>query len=353
MANKPNKLKDLKRRLNKELQKANSDNTIILSLSQQIAELDKNQIKFSVDAGIIHRLGKELVGRHETAVSELVKNAYDADACEVTLTFENTYQEGGTLFIDDNGIGMNRDQLINGFMRLSSSDKIHNPISPRYKRIRAGKKGIGRFAAQRLGEKLTIITQTIDTKQAFKIYIDWKDFEKDKDLLLIANSIEKLPKEKKEGTTLIIEKLREVWSDAAIRRAYRYTSELLQPFPLSKHDKDGNDPGFHSVYYRKNEDKLHRIADEEVAFFDNAAWQRLKVLYHMKDKGQGYWSLKSDKLNFSKKKYLIGKDRENKKNKFKYIRNICFKCYYFILEPKLLSPKSPNVIGGLTWLLIN
>lgn len=36
------------------------------------------EVNFTVDAGIINRLGKELVGRAETAVSELVKNAYDA-----------------------------------------------------------------------------------------------------------------------------------------------------------------------------------------------------------------------------------------------------------------------------------
>ncbi|MCD4695950.1 MAG: ATP-binding protein, partial [Bacteroidales bacterium] len=38
--------------------------------------------------------------------------------------------DGGTLVIEDNGSGMTRDQLINGFMRISSSSKIHEPISP-------------------------------------------------------------------------------------------------------------------------------------------------------------------------------------------------------------------------------
>ena len=42
----------------------------------------------------------------------------------------------------DNGVGMNKEQLINGFMRLSSSDKIHHPKSPSYNRTRAGRKGI-------------------------------------------------------------------------------------------------------------------------------------------------------------------------------------------------------------------
>ncbi len=166
--NQPKILK-LKEQLSKELSKENSDSNKILSLSNQIAGLDDSLVRFSVDAGIINRLGKELVGRHETAVSELVKNAYDADATEVTLVFENAWNAGGTLLVQDNGSGMNREQLINGFMRLSSSDKVHNPISPLYERTRAGRKGIGRFATQRLGKQLTIITQTQNSDSAIRI----------------------------------------------------------------------------------------------------------------------------------------------------------------------------------------
>jgi hypothetical protein len=60
----------------------------ILELSNQLAKFDKDNVRFSVDAGIIDRLGKELGARHETAVSELIKNAYDADATKVTITFK-------------------------------------------------------------------------------------------------------------------------------------------------------------------------------------------------------------------------------------------------------------------------
>ncbi|MCH5686370.1 hypothetical protein LWM68_20170 [Niabella sp. W65] len=63
----------LKEELALELKKENSDNNIILNISTELAKLDEKQIRFSIDAGLINRLGKELVGRHETAVSELVK----------------------------------------------------------------------------------------------------------------------------------------------------------------------------------------------------------------------------------------------------------------------------------------
>ena len=338
------KISNLKKKLNKELQKEESNNDLILSLSQEIAQLDKTQVRFSVDAGIISRLGKELVGRHETAVSELVKNSYDADALEVKLIFEDTSEKQGTLYIEDDGIGMTREQLINGFMRLSSTDKIHNPVSYRYKRIRAGKKGIGRFATQRLGTKLTVITQTLESKSALKIEIDWDRFELDKDLLLISNKIVEIKKIKEEGTNLIIEDLRDTWSDAMIKRAYRYTSDLIQPFPLSKKrkltEKKRVDPGFKSNYYRKNNTKLEAIINDEVAFLEHA----LAEIEGYVDKGQGIWSLKSKKLEFPEEVFLIGKDRENEDSKFEFIKNVHFKCYYFIYRSDLLPSRTLSFI---------
>ncbi|MFF5384328.1 ATP-binding protein [Pedobacter suwonensis] len=338
----------IKKQLSQELSKAASDNNKIIELTNAITSLDENQIRFSVDAGLITRLGKELVGRQETAVSELVKNSYDADSREVQLIFENSWQKGGTLTISDDGLGMNRDQLINGFMRLSSSQKIHNPISERYKRIRAGKKGIGRFAAQRLGKKLTIITQVLSSDLAIKLTIDWDEFETDRDLSSITNSIEMVPKSKPEGTDLIIEGLREGWSDATIKRIFRYTSELLQPFPLSKTRKDEDskkdDPGFKSTYFRREGGMLIPIIDEEEAIYKHAI---AEIEGYILGDGQGCWSLKSDKLDFPEEVFLIGKDRNIEDSKFLHLRNVHFKCYYFIWDPSLLPPQSLTFIRDI------
>lgn len=342
------KIVSLKKLLNKELDKAESDNNIVLQLSHELAKLDENEVRFSVDANLINRLGKELVGRHETAVSELVKNAFDADALEVKLIFENAWKTGGTLTIEDNGIGMSKMQLINGFMRLSSSDKIHNPISSRYNRTKAGKKGIGRFSTQRLGNKLTIITQILNAEKAYRVNIDWEDFEMDKDLFLISNRIESIQKTKDEGTTLIIQELRDSWSDTMIKRAYRYTADLLQPFPLSDKKKgeleNSTDPGFKSSYFRKHEDRLEPIVDDDEAFFQHAL---AEIEGYVLSDGQGCWSLKSDKLNFKEEVFQIGKERDNLNSKFSFIKDIHFKCYYFIYEKSLLSPKILSFIRGV------
>ncbi len=218
----------------------------ILELSTKLAAFDNDNIRFSVDAGVIDRLGSELVARQETAVSELVKNAYDADATKVNIRFENSDSIGGTLYIEDNGTGMTRDQLINGFMRISSTAKIHNPLSDIYRRKRAGQKGIGRFAVQRLGEKLTITTQTANSNHSLVVVINWSDYSNDIDLLSVSNKIHSISKARESGTILKIELLKDKWSEASIKRIYNYVGDILQPFPLSEieeNDDDTIDPG--------------------------------------------------------------------------------------------------------------
>ncbi len=330
------KIKALKEQLNLELLKENSDNNLILSLSHEIANLDHNSIRFSVDAGIINRLGKELVGRHETAVSELVKNAFDADAPTVDLFFENCDSPGGKLIITDKGSGMTREELVKGFMTLSSSDKFHNPKSPKYHRTRAGQKGIGRFATQRIGQSLTIVTQTEFSDKALKISIDWDKYEMDSNLLLITNQIEEIEKIKNHGTSLIIENVRDSWSLSMINRVYKYISDLLQPFPLSERFEESiNDPGFKVSIFKDG--KL--IIDEESAFFQHSL---AEIEAYVDDEGQGFYSFKSQKLSIPEEVYLIGK--KEREDKYDSLKNVHIKAYYFIWNAGLISKSNEKYI---------
>lgn len=315
----------------------------LIVLTNELAKFDNKKVRFSVDAGIISRLGEELVGKRETAVAELIKNAYDADAVVVNVTFVNAWTPSGTLVIDDDGIGMTRNQLIDGFMRLSSAEKIHHPISPIYKRTRAGRKGIGRFAAQRLGKILTIVTQTKHSDSALKVTINWDDFESDKNLYAIESSIEVVPKNKEQGTLLRIDGLREGWSDLFVKRIYRSVSTLLQPYPLSKSFSSKDDPGFKTYFYRDVEDDAHKIIDEvsEITQFALAV-----INTNVDDTGQAHWSLKCEKYDYYQET-LIGKDPDVETSLMKYIRGVHARIYYFIYEASLLSGQKRNEIKSI------
>ena len=351
MQNSDDTIKNLKEQLSNELNKVDSDSNLIISLSSKIANSDINSVRFSIDAGVIDRLGKELVARQETAVSELVKNSYDADAKEVFLNFINSDSIGGTLVIEDDGDGMSREELVNGFMRISSTDKIHNPFSNKYKRKRAGQKGIGRFSVQRLGEQLVIITQKEDSDYASKLSINWDNYKGDIDLLSISNSFETIPKEKPKGTSLIIEGLRDKWSHASIKRIYRYVSDIIQPFPLSKENKieeddrieETKDPGFKTSFYKIDGQVKKVIADEASMIYDHA----LAIFEGYVDEiGRGIYSIESEKLGINEIGY-IGNDPDDMDAPFDKLSSVRFRAYYFNYAEGLIPTMQASSIRKL------
>ena len=343
--------KQVHRELTKVLANDSSNYNKILELSSKLASFDKDNVRFSVDAGVINRLGTELVGKKETAVSELVKNAYDADAVTVKLIFENSDNEGGTLRIQDDGTGMSRDELVNGFMKISSTDKVHNPISPKYKRNRAGRKGIGRFAVQRLGEKLTIITKKENSDHTIKLSIDWVKYQGDKDLQTISNKVEVIDNKDFEGTTLIIEGLKDSWTKASIERIYRYVSALIQPFPLSKkrikeeekRSETTLDPGFKAKLFKKEGEELITIADEQSMILDYAV---AVFEGYVDSEGNSYVSIESKKLEISEI-IQLGAIKNKPISKYKKLSNVNFKAYYFLYLSEFIPTQQRKKINDL------
>lgn len=295
------------------------------------AQKEIKQVGFTVDAGLIQRLGYELVGRAETAVSELIKNSYDADATIVDVDFIDSNEIGGKLVISDNGVGMSESQLINGFMRISSTDKVHNPTSARLHRTKAGKKGIGRFAAQRLGEKLVIVTQTKESKSAIRIEIDWNEYSIDRDLASITFPIETVQKEKSEGTVIEIHSLRERWTEAAIKRIYRYVLDLFQPDYLSERSKIDsiavqNEESFKVNFNLVFNDKKYPFLNDQISVFDKS----LAVFEgYINTEHCGVVSVKSDSLHIND---VLEIEHKEDDNKFSTLSDVYFKIHYFIYD---------------------
>jgi signal transduction histidine kinase len=300
-------------------------------------ELNDEGVSFSVDAGIINRLGKELVGRAETAVSELVKNAYDADATAVKLFFIDTEEAGGELHIIDDGHGMTQKQLIKGFMRLSSSEKVHNPVSPKFKRLRAGRKGIGRFATQRLGNKLTILTKNETDDFGFRLEVDWNKYSLDTDLDSIKNPIKNESVDFSHGTKLIIKGLREPWSEAQIKRVFRYVSDLLQPNYLSDRGTSlnvaasDNDESFVVECYQKTGNDIRSIANLDQMVFDNA----LGVIEGYVLDGKAICEVVSDRFEIN--------DHIEIEANYGILDEVHFKVFYFIYKYKWYEGYIPKM----------
>lgn len=304
-----------------------------------------NEVGFTVDSGLVSRLGIELVGKAETAVSELIKNSYDADATEVSVEFLNTDERGGTLIITDNGVGMTEEQLINGFMRISSTEKIHNPKSLLFGRTRAGKKGIGRFATQRLGEHLTIITQARGSYQQTRIEIDWNMYVSDTDLESIKFPLMRESVEfQRSGTQLRISGLREKWTKSSIEKIFSYVNSLFQPNYLSERSKTNNIAVINEASFKFTFSKDGVVIKNNVeSFHDNAL---VVIEGYVGDDHKGIVSI--DSLQLKDDIHVITNVEYEDKNidetitSFPALTNVRFKAYYFIYDKDKYKSISSN-----------
>jgi hypothetical protein len=89
-------------------------------------------------------------------VKELIENAFDEDATQVIVTI----LKDGSVVIEDNA-GMDQKSM-EKFLLLGSPHKIHDPISPKLKRIRTGRYGTGRLSFLTSFEKMKIRTRRDD-----------------------------------------------------------------------------------------------------------------------------------------------------------------------------------------------
>ena len=125
-------------------------------------------------------IGKGIIKDYYTAVLELVKNAYDADATRVDITFDTLKDRGIDklrLTIKDNGHGMDNETIVHKWLVPSTDNKVRKPKSHYFKRNVQGKKGIGRYAVSILGDEMTLITTDKEKHEQSIVMIDWNIFK--------------------------------------------------------------------------------------------------------------------------------------------------------------------------------
>lgn len=275
------------------------------------------KIPFKVSARTARLIGRENIASSKGAIIELVKNSYDADSLFCIVYFDNKYstipeqvseneyeaflKKGieqslleqvyaknklkdkidnstklafkkalnklNALFIIDAGEGMT-EKIINDYWMTIGTDNKATDIFTNSGRIKAGSKGIGRFALDKLGSKCTMITKFNpqkhnynDTKyQGYLWNVNWSDFEGDfktidtvnaeltglskinfKENILNKRDHPKLTTILNEynceyGTILEITDLRENWEDFFVDQMFTDLEVLVPPKESGKFD---------------------------------------------------------------------------------------------------------------------
>ena len=207
---------------------------------------EEKTITFNFDVSAYRLLGRELITDRITALFELVKNAYDANARNVTVEFQdiNPLTNNSKIIIKDDGVGMKFSDIQNKWMVIGTSSKRRERLSPApfYRKV-SGKKGVGRFAVDKLGDKLVLRTKKKGATELICLETDWSYYSRLEDHQLKLDFEEKKPfftdvenrywfeeaSEDQQGTILEISSVNEVWSKDDINRAYKELSKLVSP----------------------------------------------------------------------------------------------------------------------------
>lgn len=200
----------------------------------------KKEISFKPKARLIIQVGDRLIANEKIAISEVIKNSYDADARNVIVEMNDIDDlEKGEIIILDDGKGMNLDIIENVWMEPGTNfkeDLINNLNKSEFQRTPIGEKGIGRFGVHKLGNKIELISKRKNEKEV-KLSIDWNKFDTDK--YLDEEKISVIEKQddsnnffgkNEHGTYLRISSLRKKWTKTDFRTFYRNAISLVSPF---------------------------------------------------------------------------------------------------------------------------
>ncbi|MBN5263596.1 sensor histidine kinase [Serratia marcescens] len=204
--------------------------------------IDKKPFDFS--ARVTLQLGRESISSSTVAVSELIKNAYDADAENVNITFY-LRQNGAisTLLIKDDGLGMNTNTIAEHWLKIGTNNKAITEFSTSKRRILTGAKGLGRLGIDRLCKKMILFTKQSGQDYATQLNVDWRRYENtNNSLSQIKHNIYELdlPIEGKygnifssiedHGTYLILIGLRDIWDNEFIDSLSNELRLLISPY---------------------------------------------------------------------------------------------------------------------------
>lgn len=227
----------------------------------------QNSLQFKVSSALKNIIGSDLISDDFIAVFELVKNAYDAHATKVEVSFVDIYSDRARIIIKDNGKGMNYNDLINKWLFVAYSAKKEGTEEESYsyrdkikvKRAYAGAKGIGRFSCDRLGHELYLETIKDEPNARVETLLtEWDKFEGDiKDefvnISVIHDTITKSNYGILVGTVLEISKLKSEWNRKKFLELKDALAKLINP---NTQNEDDEFKIFIDVEDELNEDNL-------------------------------------------------------------------------------------------------
>ena len=203
------------------------------------------QPHFDVHPSVVYQLGESLISDAVQALIELVKNCYDADATYAKVLIDTQGiidvddakypSEGGRIIVEDDGHGMNLEDIKTGWLTISNRKKRELKRAKKTTpggRTPLGDKGLGRLGVQRLGDNLEIFTKA-KGESGYHFGFSWLDFETAPKLEDVDIHLAEIEYPRKYGTKVVISGIKEidVWrNDTKLKEFVKKLSQMISPY---------------------------------------------------------------------------------------------------------------------------
>ena len=124
-----------------------------------------HKFQMSINLQVLNHLGLNLYSNTSAVISEVVANAWDADATEVKISIDKQ----GIITIVDNGIGMDLMDINSKYLTVGYQKRIDSGFSLKYNRPVMGRKGIGKLSLFSIAHVVKVYSQKNGEKNGFEI----------------------------------------------------------------------------------------------------------------------------------------------------------------------------------------
>ena len=137
--------------------------------------MTESPFEMRFDPQTIKHLGVRMYSRLAPALAEIISNAYDADANNVTIALTEENGIPKEIRIEDDGTGISHDEINSKFLVIGRNrrDDEGDKPSKKYNRLPTGKKGLGKLALFGLAKTITISAKQSGIQNQF--VLDWDD----------------------------------------------------------------------------------------------------------------------------------------------------------------------------------
>ncbi|PSV32187.1 ATP-binding protein [Photobacterium sp. GB-210] len=198
---------------------------------------------FDMSARVPMQLGRESISSSTVAMSELIKNGYDADAEDVHVEFYLRDNALSTLVLRDDGNGMDAETIYDHWLKIGTDFKNGIELSLNKKRVLTGAKGLGRLGLDRLSKKVILYTKKQGSNTVVQLVVDWRKYEGtnasiseiqhevyEQDLPVRGKYGDIFTSEEQSGTYMVLIGLKDHWTSAFVEDLKEELRLLISPY---------------------------------------------------------------------------------------------------------------------------